>query len=102
MSADRRGGPSAWPEVTRREAIGSLAAGVSVAAMGAAPPSPGSPRRPQIAAVVTEYFWKSHAQGLVDRFLEGFGWQGKHHVPPVDVVSLYVDQKRTRDLSQER
>jgi hypothetical protein len=52
--------------------------------------------------VVTEYHWKSHAQGIVDRFLEGFGWQGKHHVPPIDVVSLYVDQKRTRDLSPER
>ena len=100
MSIDRRGGSSGWSALTRREAIGSLTAGISgVAVAAAAEPSP--PGRPRIAAVVTEYYKTSHAQGIVDRFLEGFGWQGKHHVPPVEIVSLYVDQKRAGDLSRE-
>jgi hypothetical protein len=91
-------------EITRREAIGSLAAsGLAAAAVGAAPDRPGDASgRPKIAAVTTEYRRKSHGQGIIDRFLEGYGWQGRHHRPAVDVVSLYVDQKPKGDLSGER
>ena len=38
--------------------------------------------RPKIAAVVTVYHQYSHAQHIVDRFLEGYGWNGRHHHPP--------------------
>ena len=59
--------------------------------------------RPKIAAVVTTYFKYSHAQHIVDRFLDGYGWNGTHHYPPMDLVSLYVDQVRPQtDLSKER
>ena len=59
--------------------------------------------RPKIAAVVTTYFKYSHAQHIVDRFLDGYGWNGTHHYPPMDLVSLYVDQGRPQtDLSKER
>src|SRR5438309_7325636 len=58
--------------------------------------------RPKIAAVVTTYFKYSHAQHIVDRFLDGYGWNGTHHYPPMDLVSLYVDQINQRDLSRER
>ena len=51
-----------------------------------------STARPKIAAVATTYFKYSHAQHIVDRFLEGYGWNGTHHHPPMDLVSLYVDQ----------
>src|SRR5690349_4983102 len=57
---------------------------------------------PRIAAVVTEYRKYSHAQNIVDRFLEGFGWEGRHYQPGVQVVSLYVDQVGENDLSRER
>jgi hypothetical protein len=43
-----------------------------------------------------------HGQGIVDRFLEGYGWEGRHHRPALDIVSLYVDQTRPGDLSKER
>lgn len=59
-------------------------------------------RVPPIAAVVTEYRKFSHAQNIVDRFLEGYGWESRHHRPAVQVVSLYVDQTRENDLSRER
>src|SRR6267154_93604 len=58
--------------------------------------------RPKIAAVCTTYFKYSHAQHIVDRFLDGYGWNGTHHYPPMDLVSLYVDQIGRTDLSRER
>lgn len=61
-----------------------------------------SSSRPKIAAITTIYFKYSHAQHIVDRFLYGYGWQGAHHHPPMDLVSLYVDQVDDRDLSRSR
>ena len=58
--------------------------------------------RPRIAAVATTYFKYSHAQHIVDRFLDGYGWNGTHHYPPMDLVSLYVHQVGQTDLSRER
>lgn len=59
-------------------------------------------RRPRIAAVTTIYHKYSHSQHIVDRFLEGYGWEGRHHRPEMDVVSLYVEQVRDGDLSRDR
>ncbi|MGA2577696.1 MAG: hypothetical protein ABSH24_16885 [Bryobacteraceae bacterium] len=61
-----------------------------------------SSNRPKLAAVVTTFFKYSHAQHIVDRFLDGYGWNGAHHYPPMDLVSLYVDQVGQNDLSRER
>lgn len=58
--------------------------------------------RPKLAAVVTTYFKLSHAENIVDRFLYGYGWKGTHHRPPMDLVSLYVDQVGEGDLSRSR
>lgn len=59
-------------------------------------------RRPRIAAIATVYFKYSHAQHIVDRFLEGYGWNGRHHRPPMDLVSLFVDQRGENDISADR
>ena len=48
--------------------------------------------RPKIAAITTVYHKFSHTQHIVDRFLEGYGWNGRHHRPEMDLFSLYVDQ----------
>ncbi|MEE2995291.1 MAG: hypothetical protein VX603_19220 [Gemmatimonadota bacterium] len=60
------------------------------------------PHRPAIAAITTVYHKYSHTQHIVDRFLEGYGWAGTHHHPPMDLVSLYVDQVGEGDLSRDR
>ena len=78
--------------ITRRE----LLAGIPLTAFSQ------RPSRPKLAAIVTTYFKFSHAQHIVDRFLEGYGWNGAHHHPPMDLVSLYVDQVGSDDLSRER
>ena len=58
--------------------------------------------RPKLAAITTVYRKYSHAQHIVDRFLEGYGWNGGHHHPAMDLVSLYVDQVGADDLSRDR
>ena len=68
----------------------------------AALPAARAQKRPKLAAVVTVYRKYSHAQHIVDRFLEGYGWNGEHHHPPMDLVSLYVDQVGDGDLSRDR
>ena len=60
------------------------------------------PARPKLAAVVTVYRKYSHAQHIVDRLLDGYGWRGSYHRPPMDLVSLHVDQVGADDLSRER
>src|SRR5438132_14323930 len=73
--------------------------------MGAAPlvlRAQRRPARPKLAAITTVYFKYSHTQHIVDRFLEGYGWNGTHHHPPMDLVSLYVAQIGGTDLSKDR
>src|SRR3954447_12010033 len=83
-------------KITRREL---LAGAASVPLLSAAQ---SRPARPKLAAITTTYFKHSHTQHIVDRFLEGYGWDGTHHMPPMDLVSLYVDQKGKGDLSEDR
>ena len=83
-------------KISRRELL---------AAAGSAPlihAAQAPPKRPKIAAIATTYFKYSHAQHIVDRFLEGYGWNGTHHHPPMDLVSLYVEQINQRDFSRDR
>lgn len=58
--------------------------------------------RPRLAALVSTYHRYAHAQHIVDRLLEGYGWEGRHHRPAMDVVSMYVDQVGAQDVSRER
>lgn len=59
-------------------------------------------RRPKLAAITTVYRKYSHAQHIVDRYLEGYGWNGTHHHPEMDLIALYVDQVGPDDLSRDR
>jgi|SRR5271157_1255272 len=89
-------------DLTRRDVLGALALGLPAGAALASGGAASMQGRPLIAAVVTEYRKASHGQGIVNRFLDGYGWQGRQHQPLVDVVALYVDQKPRGVLGQER
>jgi hypothetical protein len=56
----------------------------------------------RVAIVTTIYRYLSHAQHMGDRLLVGYPHGGKWVRPDVKVVSLYVDQKPSGDLSQAR
>ncbi len=63
---------------------------------------PNSTHRPRLAAVVTAMRNILHAERQLDRFMDGYGWNGLFHHPAMDVVSLYVDQKGEGDIWQDR
>jgi hypothetical protein len=56
----------------------------------------------RVAIVTTVWRYLSHAQHIGDRLLIGYPVGGRWHKPPVQVVSLYVDQKPEGDQSGER
>ena len=56
----------------------------------------------RLAIVTTVYMYLSHGQHIGDRFLVGYPHNGTWHKPNVKVVSLYVEQKPSDDLSEER
>lgn len=90
--------------ISRRDILAGVPAAVAFGLAGGAASSghDSSRKRPQVAALVSEYRKYSHGQNIVDRFLGGYGWESSWHDPEVDVVSLYVDQFPESDLSRER
>ncbi len=100
--------PGQSPRLTRRRFLGeagrfatglTLGAGSDAAlspiALGAAKP------RLKVAAVLTEFTYRSHAHVLLENFLEPYLFNGKLTSPGMDVVSFYVDQFSERDMARE-
>lgn len=59
-----------------------------------------SPKRIRVAAITTEYSYRSHAHVLLENFLEPYLFNGQLITPDMDVVSLYVDQVPPNELSR--
>lgn len=78
-------------QIRRREALSLLGA----------PLFGQSRRRPRLAAVVTSYYFYSHADVILGRLMAGCSPNGKWHGSRCDVVSLYVHQIHERDMSAE-
>ena len=60
-----------------------------------------SPRK-RLAVVTTSWRYRTHAWHMAERFLAGYPRQGRWHMPSIDVVSAYVDQRPDDDLSPGR
>src|SRR6516165_7536089 len=88
--------------LSRRGLLGSMAAGV----LGTASPrgafAAGTQARKRMAIVTTVWRMQSHGQHMGDRFLHGYPINGRWHQPGLDVVSIYVDQVPSGDLSRQR
>jgi hypothetical protein len=90
-------------KISRRALLASIAAAPAILRAQRPPRALEVARgRPKIAAICTTYFKYSHAQHIVDRFLEGYGWNGTHHHPAMDLISIYIDQIRDDDVSKTR
>jgi hypothetical protein len=61
-----------------------------------------STKGPKLAAITTAWKRIFHPPQVVDRLLDGYGWNGTYHHPQVEVVSLYVDQRGPGDIFQDR
>jgi len=57
--------------------------------------------RPKVAAIVTEFTYRSHAHVILENFLEPYLFNGELHRSPVDVVSLYADQFPKTDIGRK-
>jgi hypothetical protein len=59
------------------------------------------PGKPRVAAVVTEFTYRSHAHVILENFLEPYLFNGRRVDPRMEVVGLYVDQFPRRDMARE-
>jgi hypothetical protein len=98
--------PPLW---TRRGFVGAVAKTVTAGVLGAST-MPGRAEAPneagrspiKVALIATEVRKYSHAEHFLDRLLEGYGWEGRHHRPPLQLAGLYVDQFPSGDLTRDR
>ena len=58
--------------------------------------------RKRLAIVTTIWNWRSHANHMAERFLRGYPREGRWHLPEMEIVSAYVDQQSSDDLSRNR
>jgi len=58
------------------------------------------PKRPKVAAIITAFFYRSHAHVILENFLQPYLFNGKRTDPGVDVVSMYVEQQYRNDMSK--
>lgn len=93
---------------TRRQFVSTIGRSATVAALvakstafAAPAKAPGNQKR-RIALLATEARKYSHAQHFIDRILEGYGWQGRHYRPQLELAGLYLDQFNEGDLSRDR
>lgn len=87
--------------LTRRDFVGSVAAGLMATSPAMAGAAGDEPRK-KLAVVTTLWNYHSHAWHMAERFLGGYPLRGAWHRPGLEVVSAYVDQTPKGDLSRQR
>lgn len=58
------------------------------------------PDKRRLAAIVTEYRPNSHADVICGRYLGGYYYDGQHHDPASEIVTMYTDQVADEDMSR--
>jgi len=88
----------------RRDFLGTMAAGLVASSVtrGAEPSKKTSGEKKRLAILTTEWRYESHAWHMGERFLVGYPQERHWHHPPFEVVSAYVDQFPSNDLSRQR
>jgi len=88
---------------TRREflAASGLAVGTSCLLPSRSSACGLSRKRPRVAAIFTEFFYRSHSHVILENFLEQYLFNGQLTDPGVDVVSFYADHLPEGEMSRE-
>src|SRR3954451_23330536 len=78
------------PAWTRRQFVSTFGSAATAAfadanAFSAVPKAKENTGKRRIALIATEARKYSHAQHFIDRLLEGYGWQGRHHRPQLEL-----------------
>jgi hypothetical protein len=89
---------------SRRQFLG-ITGGVALALSGVPLPAAEPKQRPKVAAIFTEFTYRSHAHVILENFLEPYLFNGKRTDPGVEVVSFFADQTpkghMTEDVARE-
>ena len=87
--------------ISRRAFVAAVGAGLTAPSL-AVPSQPAPAKRKKVAILMTEWRYLSHGFHMAESFLVGYPLEGQWHHPPLEVVSVYVDQKPKNDLSERR
>jgi len=87
--------------IDRRQWLGASAALCAMSNLDTDAATISPSRRPRVAAILTEFRFRSHAHVILENFLEPYYFNGKLTDPGVDLVSLYVDQFPDGDMSRD-
>jgi hypothetical protein len=79
----------------------SLAGMASVPALERMVAGAGPARKLRVAAVITEFSYRSHAHVILENFLEPYLFNGRKTAAGMEVVSLYVDQFPRREMARD-
>ena len=85
---------------TRRQFLGA-AGNAALALSGMSLPAAEPNHRPKVAAVFTEFTYRSHAHVILENFLEPYLFNGKRTDPGVQVVSFFADQTPRGHLTED-
>lgn len=58
-------------------------------------------KRRRVAAIFTEFTYRSHAHVILENFLEPYLFNGKRTDPGVEVVSFFADQTRKGNMTED-
>ncbi len=79
-------------------AFAASAVALSPYTLLATEPSAAKAPRVKVAAVLTEFTYRSHAHVILENFLESYLFNGQLITPPFDIVSIYADQVPAKDI----
>lgn len=85
---------------TRRQLLG-LAASAALGWSCRSPVAAAQKKRPKVAAVFTEFTYRSHAHVILENFLEPYLFNGRRTDPGVEIVSFYADQKPKSPMADD-
>ncbi len=90
---------------SRRQFLAQGSSGLAGLALAASPLGAfargDEPRKLRVAAVVTEFTYRSHAHVIIENFLEPYLFNGRRVDPRTEIVGLYVDQFPRRDMARD-
>ncbi|MEZ6071737.1 MAG: hypothetical protein R3C10_16090 [Pirellulales bacterium] len=87
--------------LNRRECLAALAAAGVALPLSRFARAADDKERLKVAAVITEFTYRSHAHVILENFLEPYLFNGQPTESGMDVVSMYVDQFPEGDMARD-
>ena len=88
-------------ELTRRDLLVRSAAWTLAPGLFAGTATAGNRKRPRVAAIFTEFRFRSHAYNILENFFRPYLFRGRLVDPGVDIVSFYADQFPNGDMARD-